>query len=67
MFLVGGGILVHGTPGVEGFIHHLTDAAGKTGGLLLAMLVDGVAGVAAGGVVVALVAGYRKVRGTATA
>jgi hypothetical protein len=63
MFLVGGGILVHGTPGVEGFIHHLTDAAGKTGALLLSMLMDGVVGVAAGGVVVAVVAGYRKMRG----
>src|SRR5688572_26134737 len=63
MFLVGGGILVHGTPGVEGFIHHLTDAAGKTGGLLLSMLLDGVVGIVAGGLVVAAVMGYKKVRG----
>jgi predicted DNA repair protein MutK len=67
MFLVGGGILVHGIPGMEGFIHHLTDAAGKTGGLLLSMLADGVVGVVAGGIVVALVAGYRKMRGRAAA
>ena len=67
MFLVGGGILVHGVPGVEGFIHHLFEPAGKTGGLLLAMLVDGVVGVIAGGIVVALVTGYRKVRGRAAA
>ena len=65
MFLVGGSILVHGIPGFEGFIHHLTDAAGKTGGFLLSMLADGVVGVVAGGIVVALVAGYRKVRGKA--
>jgi predicted DNA repair protein MutK len=65
MFLVGGGILVHGIPGVEGFIHHLFEAAGKAGGLLLAMLTDGVVGVVAGGVVLALVTGYRKVRGRA--
>jgi uncharacterized protein len=67
MFLVGGGILVHGVPGFEGFIHHLLEGAGKTGELLLAMLADGVVGVVAGGVVVALVTGYRKVRGRATA
>ena len=66
MFLVGGGILVHGIPGFEGFIHHLFEGAGKTGELLLAMLTDGLVGVAAGGIVVALVAGYRKVRGRAT-
>jgi len=65
MFLVGGGILVHGIPGVEGFIHHLYEGAGKTGGVLLAMLTDGVVGVVAGGLVVALVTGYRKVRGAA--
>ena len=67
MFLVGGGILVHGTPGVEGFIHHLTEGAGKTGGLLLSMLVDGLVGIVAGGLVLALVTGYRKVRGSAAA
>jgi uncharacterized protein len=65
MFLVGGGILVHGIPGVEGFIHQLNETAGKTGGLLLAMLADGVVGVVAGGVVLALVTGYHKVRGRA--
>jgi predicted DNA repair protein MutK len=65
MFLVGGGILVHGIPGVDGFIHLLNESAGKTGGLLLAMLADGVVGVIAGAVVLALVTGYRKVRGRA--
>lgn len=65
MFLVGGGILVHGIPGIEGFIHLLTENAGKAGGLLLAMLADGALGVVAGGIVLALVTGYRKVRGRA--
>jgi predicted DNA repair protein MutK len=65
MFLVGGGILVHGIPGVEGFIHHLNEAAGATGGLLLAMLADGVVGVAAGGIVLAVVAAFRRIRGGA--
>jgi predicted DNA repair protein MutK len=60
---VGGGILVHGIPGIEGWIHHLNELGGKTGGLLLSMLADGVVGVVAGGIVVAVVAGYKKMRG----
>jgi predicted DNA repair protein MutK len=62
MFLVGGGILVHGIPGIEGFLHLLRETGGKTSGLLLAMLADGVFGVVAGAVVLALVTGYRKLR-----
>jgi predicted DNA repair protein MutK len=64
MFLVGGGILVHGTPGFEGFIHRLYEPAGETGGLLLAMLTDGVVGVVAGAILVLLVTGIRKLRGS---
>ena len=63
MFLVGGGILVHGIPGIEGFIHLISDGAGKTGGLLVAMLADGVLGVAAGGAVLAAVTVFQKLRG----
>ena len=67
MFLVGGGILVHGIPGMEGWIHHMSEFAGKTGGLLLSMLADGLVGVVAGGIVVAVVAAYGKLRGRAAA
>lgn len=63
MFLVGGGILVHGIPGIEGYIRVLTETAGKAGGMLLKMLADGVVGVVAGGLVLAFMTGYRKVRG----
>ena len=63
MFLVGGGILVHGIPGIEGFVRVLTEAAGKAGGVLLKLLADGVVGVVAGGLVLALMTGYRKMRG----
>ena len=63
MFLVGGGILVHGIPGIEGFIHLISDGAGKTGGLLVAMAADGVLGVAAGGAVLAAVTAFQKLRG----
>jgi predicted DNA repair protein MutK len=63
MFLVGGGILVHGIPGLEGYIHHFTENLGKTGGMLLSILIDGVVGILAGGIVVAAVMLYRKMRG----
>ena len=64
MFLVGGGILVHGIPGTEGFIHALTNGAGKTGGMLLAMVADGVLGIAAGGAVLAAVTAFKRIKGT---
>jgi len=65
MFLVGGGILVHGIPAVEDSIRLLIEGVGKTSGMLLKMLADGVVGIVAGGIVLALVTGYRKLRGTA--
>ena len=43
------------------------EPAGKAGSLLLAMLTDALVGIAAGGVVLALVTGYRKLRGRAPA
>ena len=67
MFLVGGGILVHGIPGFEPFIHHLAESAGKVGGMLLSLLADALVGIAAGALVLALVTAYRKVRGRAAA
>ena len=63
MFLVGGGILVHGIPGFEDYLHHFTEAAGKTWGFLLSLLADGLVGVIAGGIVLALVTGFKKIRG----
>ena len=54
MFLVGGGILAHGIPGAEGWIHGLALAAGSVavaGGLLEALLplaLDAAVGIAAG-------------------
>jgi predicted DNA repair protein MutK len=63
MFLVGGGILVHGIPGLEGWVHHLEELGGKAAGMILKLLADAVVGIVAGGLVVALVTGYRKLRG----
>ncbi|MDZ7891487.1 MAG: DUF808 domain-containing protein [Rhodoferax sp.] len=53
MFLVGGGILVHGLP----FLHHLTE------GLPLGFVWDGLVGVVAGAVVLAGVTLVQRVRG----
>jgi uncharacterized protein len=63
MFLVGGGILTHGLPPV----HHAIEAVthGMAGGLgtLASTVLDGVAGVIAGAVVLAVVTGVQKLRG----
>jgi len=60
MFLVGGGILVHGIPA----LHHLIEpyAAGAFGGLL-SMLFNAGAGIVAGTVVVAVVTLVSRLRG----
>ncbi|GAB2884301.1 DUF808 domain-containing protein [Uliginosibacterium flavum] len=56
MFLVGGGILLHGIPQAHDFIHHLSEIAGSVGligSLLQALtptLLDALAGVLAGSV-----------------
>jgi predicted DNA repair protein MutK len=66
MFMVGGGILVHGTPGAEALVHDLAarlhDVAG-IGTVLQALataLLNALAGVIAGGIVVALVTGFKR-------
>ncbi len=51
MFLVGGGILAHGIPPIAHFVHELE---GHSLGFILPTLVNGLTGVAAGGIVVAL-------------
>jgi predicted DNA repair protein MutK len=61
MFMVGGGILTHGLPGAHDLIHHAAVAAGgmpAIGPALQAVtpsLLDAVAGVVAGAIVLALV------------
>ena len=60
MFLVGGGILVHGFAP----LHHMIEAAaqevGGIGGSLLSMLADGLTGIVAGALVLALVTLFQK-------
>lgn len=63
MFMVGGGILTHGTPGAHDSIHHLAVAAGPVLGVLVPTLADATTGIIAGALVlVAVMAGGKIVR-----
>lgn len=48
MFLVGGGILAHGIPGLEAWFHQLVDGTGAGPELLLPMFLNAVVGIIAG-------------------
>ncbi|MBM4345995.1 MAG: DUF808 domain-containing protein [Deltaproteobacteria bacterium] len=61
MFLVGGGILMHGIPGGEAWIERVAAAAGGVG-VALPWLLHGVLGVGCGAVLVAATAALRRVR-----
>jgi len=56
MFLVGGGILAHGTPWIGPWIHHLGESAGAMGSIVSA-LANGVVGLVGGGLAVAAFTG----------
>ncbi|TDV34964.1 hypothetical protein EDF87_13145 [Pseudomonas helmanticensis] len=60
MFLVGGGILTHGVPVVHDWIEGVGAAAGSVG-FAVPMLLNGVAGIIAGAVVLAVVAVVGKI------
>lgn len=66
MFLVGGGILVHGTPGTHGIVHALTQTAAATPvigeGLaaLTPLLINVLTGIVAGGLILAALAAARR-------
>ncbi|CAI8856848.1 DUF808 domain-containing protein [Pseudomonas sp. IT-P395] len=60
MFLVGGGILTHGVPVVHDWIEGVGAAAGSAG-FAVPMLLNGVAGIIAGAVVLAVVAVVGKI------
>ena len=55
MFLVGGGILAHGIPGLEAWFHHLVDGAGAGADFVLSMLFNAGIGIAAGAVTLGVV------------
>ena len=62
MFLVGGGILAHGIPGLEPWFHQLTGGLGPAPELLLSLLLNGAVGVLAGAAAFAAVAVVRRRR-----
>src|SRR5690606_9589979 len=67
MFLVGGGILSHGIPGIESWLHRMLDPVddapllGDVVATLGPMLLNAVVGIAAGAVVLGAVAGGQRV------
>jgi predicted DNA repair protein MutK len=67
MFLVGGGILAHGIPGLHHWIDDVLDAVEMPGGLgrvlrvALSLVLDAVLGIVAGAVVLAVVSGVQRV------
>jgi predicted DNA repair protein MutK len=67
MFLVGGGILVHGIPAMHHGIEHLGEVARglPAAAALLPMLANGLVGVVAGAVALAVVTGIKWLRGLA--
>ncbi|MGM0517829.1 MAG: DUF808 domain-containing protein [Pseudomonadota bacterium] len=62
MFLVGGGILVHGLPFLHHLLQSLSHAFEGVLGMLIPLLFNGAAGLAAGAIVLAGVSAFQKVR-----
>lgn len=62
MFLVGGGIIAHGIPGLEHFVHELLPPGGL--GTVLGMLFNAVVGILVGLLVVGVVEGTKRLRPT---
>jgi len=62
MFLVGGGILAHAIPGLEGFVHHALEGFGSFAESLGSAATSGVIGVAAGALVLGAVTLVKKLR-----
>ncbi|QSP95144.1 DUF808 domain-containing protein [Marinobacter salinisoli] len=60
MFLVGGGILTHGIPPVYDAIHHFAEGFGGVLGVLIPTLGDGLFGVLAGALLVAVITPLQK-------
>lgn len=60
MFLVGGGILTHGLPPVYDAIHHFAETFSGLSGALIPMLADGLFGVLAGALLVAIITPLMK-------
>lgn len=64
MFLVGGEIIAHGIPPIEHAIANLTGSASGILGTLYKMLLSGIVGIVAGGVVVGAVELFKMLKGS---
>jgi predicted DNA repair protein MutK len=62
MFLVGGGILAHGIPGLEAWFHRWTEGIGPALDLVTTMLFNAGLGIAAGAVALAAVTLIQRLR-----
>jgi hypothetical protein len=68
MFLVGGGILVHGIPGSHELVHsvaHATEALPVLGGalaMLVPFLIDALAGIVTGALILGILTVGRRIR-----
>lgn len=63
MFMVGGGILMHGIPGAESYIHHVLDSVDSTVvTALVPMFAGAIIGVISGGLLVALFSAFSKIK-----
>jgi predicted DNA repair protein MutK len=67
MFLVGGGIIAHGIGPLHHVITHLAEQAGGAMGVVLPTVLNGLAGIVVGALVVALVSLARRLFGAAAA
>ena len=67
MFLVGGGILVHGVAPLQHAITAAVQGLGSVAQAVLPTLADGVVGLIAGALVLALVNGFKRLRGSKVA
>lgn len=63
MFMVGGGILTHGIPGMEGMVRGMVSGSGAVIGLLAPTLIDAVVGMVAGALILAGLTLGRKLMG----
>jgi hypothetical protein len=62
MFLVGGGIVAHAIPGLEGFVHHALEGFGSLAESAGAAATSGLVGVAVGALVLGAVTLVKKLR-----
>ena len=62
MFLVGGGILVHGWPRLHHAVIAFAEAGGAAAGWLIEALANAGVGLVAGAVVLAVVTGFQRMR-----